>query len=176
MLAASVYLIVLRFIHIGAGIAWAGSVFLFVLFVQPSAAAIAPAGAPFMRELLMKRKTVDKILMIAGTSLAGGLLLYWNRWHARGSFGDWIGWRYGLAMTIGGVSAIVGFLVGLLGTRPNVGRLMALGAEIAQAGGEPSPEQGAEMKRLQGVLRMFAKTSLGFIAVAVLMMSTAQYW
>jgi hypothetical protein len=87
MIAADVTMVVFRIIHITAGVAWAGSVFLFVVFVQPSAAAIAPAGAPFIAELLGRRRLVDRLLLI------GGALVYWSAWDAAGSFGGWIGSR-----------------------------------------------------------------------------------
>src|SRR5713226_5981083 len=115
-------MLLFRLIHIAAGVAWAGSVFLFVVFVQPSAAAIAPAGAPFMGELLGKRRLVDRILGLAAATIVGGLFLYWKDWHLYGSFGNWVGSRLGLGLTIGAISAIVAFLIGLVGTRPGVER------------------------------------------------------
>jgi uncharacterized membrane protein len=75
MIAADVTMIVFRIVHITAGVAWAGSVFLFVVFVQPSAAAIAPAGAPFIAELLGRRRLVDRLLLFAAVTIAGGALL-----------------------------------------------------------------------------------------------------
>ncbi len=140
MIGTSVYMLVFRLIHIAAGVAWAGSVFLFVVFVQPSAAAIAPAGAPFMAELLGKRKLVDRILGLAAATIVGGLFLYWKDWQLYGSLGDWAGSRFGLGLTIGAISAIVAFLIGLLGTRPGVERLMALARQAAAAGRPPTPE------------------------------------
>ena len=59
MLASDAFMVVFRIVHILAGVAWVGSVFLLVVFVQPSAAAIAPASAPFMNELLGRRRLVD---------------------------------------------------------------------------------------------------------------------
>ncbi len=176
MIATSIYMLVFRLIHIAAGVAWAGSVFLFVVFVQPSAAAIAPAGAPFMAELLGKRKLVDRILMLAVGTIVGGLFLYWKDWHLYGSLGDWIGSRFGLGLTIGAISAIVAFLIGLVGTRPGVERLMALARQAAAAGGPPSPELGAEIARLQGRLKVLARSNLAFVSIAVLAMASARYW
>ena len=176
MLATSGYVIGLRVVHITAGVAWAGSVFLFVVFVQPSARAIGPAGAPFMRELLGKRRLVRNLLWIAGVAIAGGLLLYWRDWQAAGSFGDWIGTRFGLGLTIGSVAAIVAFLIGLFGTRPNVARLLALGARMAEAGDRPPTDLVQEVQATQSRLVMLARLTLAFIAVAVLAMATARYW
>ena len=73
MLAAAAYMIVFRIVHILAGIFWAGSVYLFVVFIQPSVAAIAPAGAPFMAELLGKRKLVDVLIALGSTTVISPL-------------------------------------------------------------------------------------------------------
>ena len=176
MIATSIYLIVFRILHVASGVAWGGSVFLFVVFVQPSVAAIAPAGTPFMTELLGRRKLVDKILWIAGFTIVGGLFLYWHDWHLTGSFGDWVGSRFGLVLTIGSIAAITGFLIGLLGTKPGVDRLMALGRQVAEAGGTPPAEVAAEIPVLQARLRVLARTNLAFVGIAVLAMATARFW
>ncbi|HLB39596.1 MAG TPA: hypothetical protein VJM84_04015, partial [Actinomycetota bacterium] len=76
MIATDWGVLLFRLIHITAGVWWAGSIFLFVVFVQPSAKAIAPAGAPFMMELLGKRKVADRILGLATVTIAAGLVLY----------------------------------------------------------------------------------------------------
>src|SRR2546428_6761183 len=86
MIATSVYMLVFRLIHIAAGVAWAGSVFLLVVFVQPSVAAIAPAGAPFMAELLGKRRLVDRLIALGSATVIGGAFLYWHDWHVFGRF------------------------------------------------------------------------------------------
>lgn len=176
MFAADVTMIVFRIIHILAGVAWAGSVFLFVVFVQPSVAAIAPAGAPFVAELLGRRKLVDRLLVFAVLTIAGGAVLYWRAWDAAGSFGDWIGSSFGAMLTVGAVAAIAGFLIGLFGTRPSVQRLLALGRQMAHAEGPPAPELAAEMQRLQARLKVLARTTLGLITISVLAMATARYW
>jgi uncharacterized membrane protein len=175
VLAAGVYVIVFRVVHIMAGIAWAGSVFLFAVFIQPSVAAIAPAGAPFMGELLGKRKLVDRLIALGATTVIGGLFLYWHDWHAFGSWGTWIGSRFGVTMTIGAVLAMVALGIGILATRPNVMRLLSLGRQAAEAGGPPPPEMAAEIGRTQSRLKILGRTTLGLIALAALAMSIARY-
>src|SRR5438093_7955133 len=145
VIATSAYLIVFRIVHVMAGIAWAGSVFLFVVYVQPSVQAIAPAGAPFMAELLGKRKFVDRLIALGSTTVIGGLFLYWHDWHTFPSFGDWISSSFGATITIGAVAAIAALVIGIFGTRPNVIRLLSLGRQVAESGGPPSPEVAAEI-------------------------------
>jgi hypothetical protein len=175
MIATEWLMVVLRLVHITAGVLWVGSVFLFVVYLQPSAAALGPVGAPFMAELLGKRHLVDRILAIATTAVAAGLLLWWKDWHDYGAFGDWIGSHPGLAFTVGGLGAITTLVIGLTVTRPNVQRLLALGREVAASGAPPTPEVAAQIGSIQGRLRLAARVSLGLLLVAVLFMSTARY-
>lgn len=175
MVSLSVYMLVFRLLHIAAGVAWAGSLFLFVVFVQPSSASIAPAGAPFMAELLGKRRLVDRIIAMGGLTVTGGLFLYWHDVQAYGSLGDFVGSAFGAFITIGSVASVAALTIGVVATRPNVMRLLALGRSAAEAGG-PTPEQAAEMGGIQARLKVFARTSLSLLAVAVFAMATARYW
>jgi uncharacterized membrane protein len=175
VLATSAYLTVFRIAHILAGIAWGGSVYLLVLYIQPTSAGLGPAAAPFMTELLGKRRLVDGIIGLGSATVIGGLFLYWHDWDVYGSFGDWIGSRFGAAITVGAVSAILALGFGIFGTRPNVQRLLALGRQAAAAGGPPSPELAQEIARTQWLLKIFARVSFGLIAVAALAMATGRY-
>jgi len=176
LIATSWFFVIFRLIHILAGVAWAGGVFLFVVFVQPSAAAVGPAAGPMMGQLLSVRKLVDRLLMLAATTIAAGLVLYIKLWSEHGSFGDWVGSSYGAGLTIGMIAAIAAASSGLFGTRPNVQRLLALQGQIAASGGPPTPEQAAEVASLQGKLKTLARVGLGLLVIAVAMMATARYW
>jgi uncharacterized membrane protein len=175
VVAAAPYMIVFRIVHVIAGIFWAGSVYMLVVFVQPSVAAIAPAGAPFMAELLGKRRLVDVLIALGSATVIGGLFLYWHDWHLYGSFGTWIGTGFGATLTVGAVAAILALAIGILGTRPNVLRLLAMGRNVAESGGPPSPELAAEIARTQNRLKNLARISFGLIVVAALAMALARY-
>jgi len=174
VLAAAVYMVVFRIVHVLAAIAWAGSLFLFVLFVQPSVAAIAPAGAPFMAELLGKRKIVSVLISLGTATVIGGVFLYWHDSQVYGGFGDWIGTGFGVSITIGGVAAVLALAIGIFGTRPNVNRLLQMGRQAAEAGG-PTPEQSAEIARTQARLKVFARTSFALVVVGALTMAMGRY-
>ena len=140
MVATSTYMLVFRILHIGAGVAWAGSVFLFVVLIQPSAASVGPAAGPFMMELMGRRKIVSWLLSLAGTTIVAGLFLYWRASGELTSYGDFVTSRYGSVLTLGAVAAIGAFLIGMFGTRPNVARLLELSAGAAGSEGGPPPE------------------------------------
>ena len=174
MTATSIYMLVFRVVHIAASIAWAGSVFLFVIFVQPSSAAIAPAGAPFMAELLGRRRLVDRLIAMGSVTVIGGLFLYWHDAEALG-LAEFAQTTFGTWLTIGALAAIAALAIGIFGTRPRVMRMLSIGSQAAAAGG-PTPEQAKEIGGLQGQLKVLARTSLSLIGVAVFTMSTARYW
>lgn len=175
MLAASAFMVIFRIVHILAGVLWVGSVFLMVVYLQPAAAAIAPAGAPFMAELLGKRKLVDGIVTLAVITVVGGLFLYWRDWHIYPSFGDWISSTFGVVLTIGALAAIAALGVGLSVTRPSARRLMALMGQVAASGAPPAPEVAAEMGAIQARMKTAARISLVLLVIAVLGMATARY-
>lgn len=174
MIATGTFMLVFRLLHIAAGVAWAGSAFLLVVLIQPSAAAIGPAAGPFMMELLGRRKLVSWLLSLAGTTLIAGLFLYWQDANGLSGMGEFASSTFGRVLGLGAMAAIVAFLVGLFGTRPNVRRLLALSAQAASGGG--SPEVVAQIASVQARLKVLAQLSLALIAVAVAAMATARYW
>jgi hypothetical protein len=173
--AATIFMLVFRVLHIAAGVGWAGSVFLFVVLIQPSAAAIGPAAGPFMMELLGRRKLVSWLLSLGGTTVVAGLLLYWRDANGLDGLGAFVGSRFGLVLAIGAGAAIVAFLIGLFGTRPNASKLLELAARAA-SGGPPAPALAQEIASVQDRLKVLARIAFAFIVVAVVAMATARYW
>jgi uncharacterized membrane protein len=175
MVASAWFMVIFRIVHILAGVAWVGSVFLLVMYIQPSAAAIAPAGAPFMAELLGKRRLVQSIIGMGVVTVVAGLFLYWRDWHTFPSFGDWIGSNFGATLTVGALAALAALSIGIFATRPNVNRLLALMRQGAASDGPPPPEVVAQIGAIQARLRVLARVSLVLLVIAVLAMSTARY-
>jgi len=175
VLAASTYMLVFRIVHITAGVLWVGSVFLFTTSIAPAAAAIAPAGAPLMGELLGKRRMIDRIIGLGVVTVIAGLFLYWHDWHLFQSFGDWLGSRFGASLTLGMVSALIALGIGGSITRPNVRRLLALGAQEAASGAPLTPDVAAELATIQHRLKILARVGLGLLLFAVVAMSVARY-
>jgi hypothetical protein len=170
------FFIVFRLIHILAGVAWAGGVFLFVVFLQPSAAAIGPAAGPMMGQLLGQRKLVDRFLQLAAVTIVAGLVMYIKIASEYGSLGDLLKTGYGVALTIGMVTAIAAAAFGLFVTRPNVGRLLGMQRAIADSGAPPSPEQATQIAGIQRTLEIYARLSFALLVVTVAAMATARYW
>ena len=176
MLGLEPFWFVFRLIHILAGVAWVGGVFLFVAFIQPSAAAIGPAAGPMMGQLLGVRKLVDRFLLMAGITIAAGLTMYVKLGTDAPSFGDWVTTGYGLALTIGMLTAIAAVTIGASVTRPNLKALMALQRQVADGGTPPTPAQGAEIASRQTTLKVMGRISLALLILSVAAMATAKTW
>jgi uncharacterized membrane protein len=172
----SVYLIVFRIIHVMAAIAWGGSAFIFAVFLGPAATELGPAAGPVMNYLVAKRKLSDVILRIAAFTVVAGLFLYWHDAGGFSGLGDFVGSAYGLVLTIGALAGIGAFLEGLLVTKPNVTKLVAIGGALASSGGQATPEQMAEMGRLQAKMKTASRATLAMVGVAAFCMATARYW
>jgi hypothetical protein len=176
MLATNPFMIVLRFLHIVAGVLWVGSAFLFVAIIGPSAAEVGPSAGPLLSVAVHKRKVVKVIEGLGGVTVLAGWTMWIRDAKDLHGVGNWVGTPLGLGITIGALFASAAFFVGSFGVGRNVERLVALGERMAAGDGPPTSEQVAEMGRLQKTLEVMGKTDLLLMLIAVGCMATAQYW
>ena len=167
------YVIILRVIHIGAGVFWVGAAFVLFLFIQPSARELGPAGQAFMGHLTTRKKLPLAVLLAGAVTVLAGLLLYWRA--SAGLDADWIASGPGIGFTVGGLAAIVTLALGLTVTKPAIDRMGALGREIGTSGGQPTPEQASELQRLQARTVLVGRVSLVLLAIAVVAMAIARF-
>ncbi len=163
------YVLLLRIVHIIGGAFWAGSAFLLTGYVGPAAIQAGPEGAKFMQRLVLGTRYFAAISAAAGLTVLTGLLLYWRA--SGGLQGDWISTGTGVMFTIGGLAGIVALILGIL-TGSASRKLAEFGASLE---GPPSPDQGAEITRLQNRLSNLGATNLIFLVVALIAMASAQY-
>lgn len=176
MLAAEPLWIALRLLHIVSGALWVGSAFLFVGFIGPSAAEVGSSAGPLLSVAVKKRKAAKVITWLGMTTVAAGWVMWFLNLRDHGGLGDWLGTRFGVGITIGAILATITFFVGAYGVGKNVERLVDLGDAIATVGGPPTPEQQADMARLQAALERHGKLDLVLLLLAVSAMATARYW
>ena len=168
-----VYMVILRVIHILAGVLWAGWAFVMVGFIEPASKAAGPEGGKFMQALTGKTRLLQTMLVAPPLVIITGVLLYWQ---VSGRLnGSWILSPAGLAMTIGSLAGILGFVVGLTISRPAAERLAALSKEMQSAGGPPSPEQLGQLRALQQQLSKGGRYSAILLAISVIGMAAARY-
>jgi hypothetical protein len=129
-------IVLLRIIHILAGVFWAGAAFMVAAFLEPNARALGPDGGKFMQRLVGQMHMTTIILVAAFLNVLAGIWLYWI--FSSGFKVEWIASDQGLSLTIGAVAAIVTFILALAVTRPTLLRMGALGQEIQSAGVRPN--------------------------------------
>ena len=167
-----IFYMVLRVLHILGGIFWAGGATAFVLFVAPAAAQTAPESNKFMANLTDKQKLSVWMSVGAGINVLAGILLFWR--DSAGFNAAWFNSAFAMSFTIGALSGLVAFVVGIVFSRPRADRMGALGKEIMMAGKPPTPEQMAEMKKLGGQLAFYGKLTIAFLVITILGMALAR--
>jgi uncharacterized membrane protein len=163
--------IFLRLIHILAGIFWVGSAFLMAGFLMPAMRATGAEGGRFV-QTLMQRQRLPFYLGVAGVlTVLSGAGMYARM--AAATHGTWAGTPQGIAFGVGGLAAIVGALTGSMISGAAGRRMAAIGQSVGP--GRPSPEQQAEMGRLQDRIGLGTKVTALFLAIAAGSMAVARY-
>lgn len=164
------YLVILRLIHIVAGVFWAGAAFFNVLLLEPAINASGPEGQKTMGAL--QRLGMVMALTVAGAlTILSGLLLY-----GRDSGGfqmSWMASPQGAVFTLGALAGIVGGALGGSMVGGGARRLGELGAAVAQAGGKPTDEQAAQMASLKNRIHVGGQLNAALLLIAVMCMAIA---
>jgi hypothetical protein len=161
--------IVLRIIHIFAGVFWVGSAWLFAFFLGPTTQALGADGGKFMGHLLSKMRLSVYITVAAGLTVLAGLILFFMHYGIAG-----LSTPVGFVFGMGGVFGLIGLGIGGGLVGPTSVKLMALGGQIAAAGKPPTSAQQAEMGALQKRLSSASLWNAIFVSIALLMMAAAR--
>ena len=162
---------VLIFVHVAAASLWAVVAFFFGAYLVPSISDAGPAGGAVMGGL-MKRKMPVFMTATAVLGVLSGLRLYILRFGAPGAGLAWVGTPEGIVLTLGSLAGIHAFIKGLLVSKPLAEKIGALGAQMAQAQGKPTPELVAEMQATQAKMAKMARSSGFELLAAFLLMAS----
>ncbi len=169
-----VYLnLVLRVLHIFAGMFWAGGAIVFALFVEPNASALGPAGIPFMQRLAGSSGYAKWMGVAAAVTTLAGAWLLWLR--SAGFSSVWFSTGFGLTITLGAITGIGGALVGFLVQAPTSARLGRVSQAVAKTGGPPTQAQLAEIAASQRRLQLGGRLTALLLALTVIFMAAARY-
>ncbi len=162
--------LVLRLVHIVAGVFWVGGSLITTVFLLPASAAAGQAGQAFLAQLVRTTRFVQRFAAAAGITVLAGAALYWI--DSAGLRSEWMrsapGWGFG----IGAVFALLGFVVGI-----RVGRVTRRVAELVSAiKGEPTQGQVLELDSAQRQMARLRHVQDGLLVVALALMATARYW
>jgi len=167
-----IFIVVVRLIHIVAGVFWAGSAFMVVGYILPTAGKAGPAGGEFMRHLIQSSFT-RVILTAALLNVLAGLLMYWR--DSAGLQLVWITTPTGLTFTVGGLAGLSGLVTAGAVIGPAAARLERLGHEVQAGGKPPTPEQMAQLDALQVKMVQAMRVLAVLLGIAVVAMATARY-
>jgi uncharacterized membrane protein len=162
-------IIVLRIIHIGAGIFWVGGSLTMTFFIAPTIGATAESGQKFIAHLMKNLKFSQRMAAASGSSILAGVLLFWI--DSDGFTSAWTNSGPGIGFSIGAAFAVIGFIFGML-----VGRTAGAMAQLgAQTQGKPSPEQLTQLQALGKQQATYSKIGAAALILAVIFMSIARY-
>ena len=167
-----ILIILLRIIHIFAGVLWVGAAFFNLLFVQPSVRATGAEGQKLNQFMVQKTRLTTYVYATATLNFLAGLALYYILSGFRLSF---LRSGYGLVLTIGSLAGVIAWVIVVFLVRDIFSRMGSLGAIIQSQGGPPTPEQASEMKALGTRLASSGNYGLIFMAIAVTGMAIARY-
>jgi hypothetical protein len=167
------YLLILRLIHILSAVFWAGGVIHLAMFIMPSVNTSMPEGGKVMQRLIAGYHFPTYMATAGALTVLSGLMMYDNL--SRHFSTEWIGSSHGLCLTIGALSAITAFLLGILINKPRADKMGRIGKEIMQAGGKPTEVQIAKMTALRMGITSLTKVMAVLVLVAVICMAAAKY-
>jgi hypothetical protein len=79
-------------------------------------------------------------------------------------------------LLIGSAVGILVYFIGMFGVNPRAEQIAKIGQAIQAAGGPPTPEQGAEMHKLDREMSTLGLADFLLVALSLGLMATARYW
>jgi hypothetical protein len=166
-------LILMRLVHILAGVFWVGAMLFMQRFVMPTAQESGLEGRRFMQRMMQARKVTQAFGAAAGLTMLSGIGLYWR--FTAITDGAWARSRPGMVFGLGGAAAIIAGIIGGSVVGGAAEKMTALGATM-EAGGPPPAGAAEEMQRLQARMQSAAKAVQWLLILAVICMATARYF
>jgi uncharacterized membrane protein len=163
----------LRVVHVLVGAVWVGTILFMAAFLIPSVRAAGPSGGAVMQQLVQRRRLPRWLLSAAILTIVSGIGLYWV--DSAGFRSAWLGSGPGRVFGLGGTLAIVAAILGVVVNFPTARRLTALAAAVHGSGRSPTPEEAAEIQRLQARLAWATTVAAGLLVLATLAMAVARY-
>lgn len=161
---------ILRFLHIIAGIIWAGGAILMNLFIVPTIAATGDAGKQFVGHLIGKT-AFTKLMTVAGfLTVLAGIMLYGinSSWFHSG----WMMTGQGIGFGVGAMAGIAAFVFGIMIGNVNMG-LAKLGSQIQ---GKPTDAQMTEMQALRKRQAFVVPGNTICMVIAIVFMASARFF
>lgn len=164
----TVELNILRILHILPGAIWVGSAVFLAVILEPAMRKAGPQVAMGLGPHLAGR--IFAVILTAALLTIGFGLVLVDRTPGR-DFGQLFTTAWGWVIGFGLITAVVALATGLT-TGRTMNRVVAIGQSLQ---GPPSPEQGAEIARLQTRARILTWITAALVLVAVGLMASARF-
>ena len=161
--------LILRIIHIGAGVFWVGGVLMMTCFIAPTLGAIGEGGPKFVAHLVKNLKFTTRMSIAAGLTALAGAWLYWI--DSSGFQSAWMMSSVGTGFGLGSFFGAVGFVFGILIGR-TTNALVNLGGQMQ---GKPSAEQMTQLQMLQRRQGLYSRIASISLILSVLFMAMARF-
>ena len=134
--------VILRFVHIFAGVFWAGAAIMMGAFIAPTVRSIDKSGQAFAQHLLLKTPFNNTIMGSAILSVLAGAALYWI--DSGGFTSAWLSSGPGITFGVGAIFGRFRFV------KSSLARLAGLGGSGATRAGAalgfPGPVPTRELR------------------------------
>jgi hypothetical protein len=164
--------LILRILHIIAGVFWAGTIFFLISFLMPTFKQVGPdAGKVFAA--LRGRGMFNSLPLIASIAILSGLWMYMIR---MGGSSDWARTREAMTLGAGAVSALVAFLIGWFVMRANtLGAADLAGAAASMPAGAERDARMVQVQAMRGRAMMAGRAVATLLLITVICMAIARY-
>jgi hypothetical protein len=165
--------IVLRLVHVVAGSLWVGMMAFSAFYLMPAMQEVGPDGGKVMAAI-QKRGLMTVMPLLALGALISGFWLYVRA--GAGMPAEFGRSPVGMAFGLGGLAALVAWLLGVTVMRPSMMKAMALGQSLGpSAGAEERQRVMGEAQRLRGRAAAAARATAYLLLFAVAAMAVARY-
>ena len=168
-----ILMLVLRLVHILAGIFWVGATLVLAGFLLPAVRATGQEGGRFIQQVMERRRLQVYLSAAAGLTILAGLVMYWRL--ASTTHGAWARSHAGMAFGLGGLLAIIAAAIGGAIPARAGRRLGEIGQSLQAAGSPPSAEQSAEIAALQRRIARTLAVVATLLVISAALMATARY-
>jgi uncharacterized membrane protein len=164
------YLLILRILHIGAGVYWVGSTLLLAFVITPALKETGESGQKFVDYLIKNKRFGTESAGAGGMAGIAGILLYWH--DSQGFTSAWTHSSAGIGFGIGAGLALIAFILGVLTDR----KLKAMLQLREQIQDTPSDKRMSQLLILGKQQRTYLYICAAALSLALWVMATARYF
>lgn len=163
------YLLLLRILHIGAGVFWVGSTLLLAFVITPALKATGGSGQKFIDYLITKKRFGTESAGAGGMAGIAGILLYWR--DSQGFTSAWMESGAGIGFGVGAVFGLIAFIFGVLTDR----KLKAMALLREQIENAPSAEKTMQLQELEKQQAAYLNICAITLVLSLWIMAVARY-